>query len=230
MKKIAIVTGNAIGLGQAISARLEELGYEKPQLIRSKDYNLKSLEACQRLVQETIDKYGRLDLLVNNVGNYVEGYMDEISYNDFEEMIDSNFKSAYYMSREALPYLRRNEVKKSRGIDEKQHAITSIINIGYCGLGKLSPPTNVIEYQAAKTALLVLTKGIAKQEMPNGITVNMLSPGSLENTVEDHQEIVKRIPAGRLASLDEACNMVQYFLENDYITGQNIELAGARAL
>ncbi len=215
-KKFAIVTGNGLGLGKAISERLESIGYEKPLVIRSKDYDLKSLEACKRLVQDHIDKFGRLDLLVNNVGNYVEGYMDEISYHDFEDMIDSNFKSAYYMSREALAHLRKTSASK-------------IINIGYCGLNKLSPPINVIEYQAAKTALLVLTKGMAKEEMQNGITVNMLSPGSLENTVED-ESIIEKIPAGRLASLEEACDVIEYFLKNDYITGQNLELAGARAL
>ena len=74
-----------------------------------------------------------------------------------------------------------------------------------------------------------MTKGMAKEEIKHGVTINMISPGSLENTCED-ETVLDIIPANRFASLDEANKMLQYFLENDYVTGQNLELAGGRAL
>jgi len=213
--KVAIVTGNAKGLGLAISEYLAQNGYKKLEIIRSKDYNLKNFEDCQKLVENTRERYGGIDLLVNNLGNYETGYIDKISVENWQEMMDSNLNSAFYMSKLCLQNLREHKGK--------------IINIGYCGLEKLSPPTEQIAYQVAKTGLLTLTKGMAKEEAQYGVTVNMLSPGSLENTVET-KDILEKIPMKRFGSLDEAIRIIEFFLNNNYITGQNIELAGGRAL
>jgi len=215
MHKIAIVTGNYQGLGKAISEYLPSLGYQEPDLIRSAEYNLCSPDACQRLIKNIIDKYGRLDLLVNNVGNYITGYIDDYSIEAWHEMFNSNLNSAFYMMKFALPYLRQTKGK--------------IINLGYCGLNKLSPPPEIFAYQAAKTALLVTTKAIAKAEAANQVTVNMISPGSLENTIED-SSVLEIIPMKRFAELEEAVRLVEFFVKNDYITGQNLEIAGGRAL
>lgn len=214
-KKIALVTGNHKGLGKAISERLVELGYEKPLEIRSKDFDLTKSEDCLRLVSLVIEKYGRLDLLVNNVGDYRKGYIDECSIEDWHAMLDSNLNSAFYLSKFAIEYLRKVKGK--------------LINIGLCGLGKLSPPPELLAYQVAKTGLLALTKTMAKAEATNQVTVNMISPGSLENSVEG-QAALPRIPMGRLGSLDEVVRAVEFIVANDYVTGQNVEIAGARGL
>ena len=213
--KVAIVTGNAKGLGASISDYLSENGYKKLEIIRSKDYNLKNFDDCAKLVKNTQERYGSIDLLINNLGNYETGYIDKISIESWHEMIDSNLNSAFYMSKLCLQNLRENKGK--------------IINIGYCGLEKLSPPTDHIAYQIAKTGLLTLTKAMAKEEAQHGVTVNMLSPGSLENTIET-RNVLEKIPMKRLGSLDEAVKVIEFFLNNSYITGQNIELAGGRAL
>ena len=213
--KVAIVTGNYKGLGAAISSYLAEHGYKKPEVIRSKDYNLKNYEDCQKLVKNIQERYGSVDLLVNNLGNYEVGYVDKFGVDQWQEMIDSNLNSAFYMSKLCLQDLRANKGK--------------LINIGYCGLEKLSPPPDHCAYQVAKTGLLTLTKAMAKEEAQHGVTVNMLSPGSLENTVET-KDILEKIPMKRFGSLDEAVRIVDFFLNNPYVTGQNIELAGGRAL
>jgi NAD(P)-dependent dehydrogenase (short-subunit alcohol dehydrogenase family) len=213
--KVAIVTGNGRGLGEAISNYLINHGYKKPEVIRSKDYNLKNYEDCERLVKNIQERYGHVDLLVNNVGNYETGYIDKFSIESWHEMLDSNLNSAFYMSKLCIQDLRANQGK--------------IINIGYCGLEKLSPPPDHFAYQIAKTGLLTLTKAMAKEEAQHGVTVNMISPGSLENTVET-KDILEKIPMKRFGSLDEAVNLVDFFLNNSYVTGQNLELAGARAL
>lgn len=214
-KKIAIVTGNNVGLGKAISKELLEHGYAKPELIRSKDYDLCKASDCERLIDQTLSKYGRLDLLVNNVGNYVEKDINDISYDEWHEMFNSNLHSSFYLIKKALPALREAQGR--------------ILNIGYCGIAKQSPPVNVVAYQAAKTALWVLTKGVAKQEAANSVLVNMLSPGSLENTIEP-PSIKSKIPLGELGNLKSAADAALFLINSNYMTGQNLEFAGGRAL
>lgn len=214
-KKIALVTGNFKGLGKAISEKLVEIGYATPLVVRSKDFDLTKVVDCQKLVNSVLEKYGKLDLLINNVGDYERGYVDDFSIESWQHMINSNLNSAFYLSKFALASLRETKGK--------------IINIGFCGLEKLSPPPAVFAYQVAKTGLLTLTKAMAKAEAVSGLTVNMISPGSMENTVEHDSELV-RIPMGRFAKLEEVVNVVEFVLANDYLTGQNIEVAGGRAL
>jgi 3-oxoacyl-[acyl-carrier protein] reductase len=213
--KIALVTGNRTGIGKAISEFLVLNGYEVPLELRSKDYDLRQSKDCQKLAKDFIDKYGQIDLLVNNVGNYETGYIDECSADSWREMFASNTDSVFFLTKYLLP-----ELRKSKG---------KILNLGFCGLEKLSAPADHIAYQAAKTATLVLTKAIAKEEAVNGLTVNMISPGSMENTIET-DDCLLRIPMNRLGTLTELCSIVGLIISNDYLTGQNIEIAGGRAL
>lgn len=214
MSKIAIVTGNGKGLGKRLSERLAELDYEKPIEIRSKDFDLTKADDCQKLIDLVINKYGRLDLLVNNLGNYVAKSIDDISISEWEDLIGSNLNASFYMCKFALPYLRQSQGK--------------IINIGFASLEKFNPKPNIIAYHAAKTGLLSLTQGLALAEAQHKVLVNMVSPGSMENTVK-HNAIAS-IPLGRLGTLDEVSNAVLFFVNSDYITGQNLEVSGGWGL
>jgi NAD(P)-dependent dehydrogenase (short-subunit alcohol dehydrogenase family) len=235
-KKIALVTGNFQGLGKALSDSLTKLGYEQPQVIRSKDYDLKQASAADRLIKDTIDKYGRLDLLINNVGNYVNQHISSYPHNAWREMFASNVDASFYLAQAALPYLRQVKDSNSSSLNHEEGNTKTndkpingrIINIGYAGIEKFSPSVNTVAYQAAKTALLVLTKGLAKAEVENRVLVNMLSPGYLENTVID--EFMPDMPLERFGTLAEACKCVHFILDNDYLTGENISLAGGWGL
>lgn len=215
MGRLALVTGNHVGIGKAISEFLMDNGYEVPMTIRSSDYDLTKQDDCKKLANDFISEYGQIDLLVNNVGNYETGYIDDYSIDSWKEMFSSNTDSVFFMTKYLIKELRKTKGK--------------IINIGFCGLEKLSPPSDHFAYQAAKTATLVLTKAIAKKEAENNVTVNMISPGSMENTIET-DNYLSRIPMNRPGTLDELCQIVKLIVENDYLTGQNIEIAGARAL
>lgn len=215
MKRLALVTGNHVGIGKAISEFLLENGYEVPMTVRSGDYDLRTEAACKKLSDDFINNYGQIDLLVNNVGNYETGYIDDFNPEAWREMFASNTDSVFFMTKYLLPELRKVKGK--------------IINLGFCGLEKLSAPADHFAYQAAKTAVLVMSKSIAKKEAELGVTVNMISPGSMENTIET-DDCLSRIPVNRLGTLDELCQIVKLIIENDYLTGQNIEIAGGRAL
>lgn len=186
MKKVALVTGNYQGLGKAISDKLIAEGYEEPMIVRSKDYDLTKVENCQRLVKDVITKYGQLDLLVNNVGNYINKNISELSFEEWHELFDSNLNASFYLSQLALP-----ELRKSNGC---------IVNIGLVDIESLETTANVGAYQAAKTALLVYSKALNQAE--DKVSVQVYSPGYLENSVD--------LPSdGReLTSLSEAANQV----------------------
>ncbi len=212
--KVAIVTGNNVGLGRALTEKLPDIGYLKPEIIRSADYDLKNSDSAIKLVKETVERFGAIDLLINNVGNYINKPISQFSFSEWDEMIDSNLNSAFYLSQTALPYLR-----ESRG---------RILNIGFASMERLDPGVNVTAYQAAKTGLLVMTRGMAKEEAENGVLINMLSPGYMENTVMD--PIMPKMPLNRFATLDEAVSAAFFLIQSDYITGQNLELAGGWGL
>ena len=215
MSKFALVTGNTQGIGKAITEFLVQHGYQVPMQLKSEDYDLRKSGDCKKLAQDFIANYGQIDLLVNNVGNYETGYIDEFTEEQWHEMFSSNADSCFFMTKYLIAELRRTKGK--------------IINLGFCGLEKLSAPANHFAYQAAKTVVLTMTKALAKAEAVNGLTVNMISPGSMENTIES-KDCLERIPMQRLGKLDELCQIVKLIIENDYLTGQNIEIAGARAL
>ncbi len=216
-KKIAIVTGNHKGLGKAISEALIEHGYEQPLVVRSSDYDLRTAEAAERLVNDTITKYGRLDLLINNVGDFIHKDIGELSIEEWQEMINSNLNSAFYVCHYALPHLRQ------------LHSLPKhILNIGYAGMEHFRTYPSTTAYQAAKAGLLVLTKGLAKAEGANNILVNMLSPGHMENSIAPYN--LDNISLGRLATLEEASSAAMFLINHSYITGQNLEVAGGWGL
>jgi len=212
--KIALVTGNAKGIGKALSDWLKKNGYEVPLVLRSKDYDITLPDTATKLADLIIKDYGRIDLLINNVGNYIPKYIYEMTVTEWHEMMNSNFNSAFYLSKAFLPHLRATQGQ--------------IINMGFAGLSKLSPNPRVIAYQSAKTGLLLLTKGMALEEAKYGLRVNMISPGSMINTVV-HSGL-DRIPLGRLGEYSEIISVLEMILSNQYLTGQNIEVAGGYGL
>lgn len=212
--KVAIVTGNNTGLGRALTERLPEIGYQRPEVIRSSDYDLKRSESATRLIKDTVERFGGIDLLINNVGNYINKPISQFAFDEWDEMIASNLNSAFYLSQAAIPYLRETGGR--------------ILNIGFASMERLNPNVNVTAYQAAKTGLLVMTRGMAKEEAENGVLINMLSPGYMENTVMD--PIMPKMPLNRFATLDEAVSAAFFLIQSDYITGQNLELAGGWGL
>ncbi len=218
-QKIAIVTGNYKGLGKSISEALTNLGYQEPDIIRREDYDLTQASNAQRLVRDTLNRYGRLDLLINNVGDFIHKNISEIDINEWQNMINSNLNSAFYMCHFALEALRASA---------SSMRASHILNIGYAGMEHFRTFPATTAYQAGKAGLLVLSKGLAKSEGPNNILVNMLSPGHMENTIGPYA--LENISLGRLASLKEARDAALFLISQNYITGQNLEVAGGWGL
>jgi 3-oxoacyl-[acyl-carrier protein] reductase len=228
----ALVTGSAKGIGKAIVLALAQQGYDvvvhyqhsqteaQEVATLASSFGVKTLclqadvskpNQAQNLIAQTHQHFGRLDVLVNNVGNYHRGPLDELAVETWLEMFDSNLHSTFYTCQAAVPLMRTNGGR--------------IVNIGYAGAEHLIARPGIVAYGIAKTGVILYSKALAKTEIKNNITVNVVSPGVIENSVT---QPVAEIPIGRAGKLDELVSAVLYFLSPDasYVTGVTLEVAG----
>ncbi len=228
----ALVTGSAKGIGKAILLALAQKGYdvmvhyknsqkeaEEVATLASSfgvktlclQADLRNASEAQSLVTQTHDYFGRLDVLVNNVGNYHYGPLKDLSVETWHEMFDSNLHATFYTCQTAVSLMRNSGGR--------------IVNIGYAGAEHLVARPNIAAYSIAKTGVILYSKALAKTEIKNNITVNVVSPGVIENSIS---QPLTEIPIGRSGKLDELVSAVLFFVspEASYITGTTLEVAG----
>jgi len=233
MQKVAVVTGSVKGLGKAIALSLVEGGFtavihfrksksdaEKLlNLVRKKSPksimvfgDLTDEKQVKLMFDQVYKTLGRVDLLVNNVGNFLYKEFSKTTNSEFKDIIESNLYSALFCSRAVLPQMR----KQKSGY---------IINIGSVGAGTMTVTEKSTPYFMAKNALYSLTKIMAWEEAGYGIHINMISPASLETDIFKAEDF----PMGRSANYDDVVKILKFLTSNDayYINGANIEVAGA---
>jgi 3-oxoacyl-[acyl-carrier protein] reductase len=237
------VTGSTRGIGRAIALRLAREGYRlalnfagDPSAAESTLSETRALspasfvvradvgtaEGAARAVQEATERLERLDLLVNNVGPFLERPLAETTDSEWRLMIDGNLGSAFWCSRAALPGMRRRHWG-------------GIINIG--ALNAEVSPGMTLEapaYFAAKSALAMITRMLARSEGPHNIRVNAISPGYIETEnyagwdPTEQARVRATIPAGRFGRPEEVAEAVA-FLASDrasYISGAVLHVHG----
>lgn len=233
IRRAALVTGSSKGIGRGIALALAGAGFDvaihylhssteaEAVKLEAEQHGVRavtvqadvtSLTEAQELVHAAEKHFGRLDVLVNNVGNYVRKSLMDLEPGEWHEMLDSNLNATYYTCRAAIPIMR------AQGFGR-------IVNIGFAGSGNLVARPGIVAYAIAKTGVELLTKAIARTEMQHGITANVVAPGVIENSIS---QPITDIPAGRLGRLEEVSSAVLYFVlpGSEYITGQTIEVAG----
>lgn len=229
MSKVALLTGSAKGIGRAILLALAKKGFDVAVHYRSSESaaeqtrleaealgvravklqaDITQLEQAQGLVDKVVDKLGGLQVLVNNVGDYIKKPIDQVSSQEWHQILDTNLNATFYLTQAAIPHLR---------------GWGRVINIGYAGAQNLIARPAITPYVIAKTGVILYSKALAEQLASQGITVNVVSPGIAENSVS---KPVEDIPMGRLAHLEELAQAVIFFIENEYLTGQVVEVSG----
>lgn len=166
-------------------------------------------EFIRRLNAEFPDISG----LVNNVGNYLIDSALATAPKLWAELFQINFHAPFTLIQSLIP-----SIKRVKG---------SIVNIGAAGLSSVPADTYSTAYTATKLALWMLTKSLAKELAPSEVSVNMVSPGLLDNSIDMPQDL-SFFPMKRPGTSQEVAYVVAFLLEknNSYITGQNIEVAG----
>lgn len=235
--KYALVTGSAKRLGKDIALQLTEQGYtvlfhyftSNKEIAELKKYfkkinkpfhafkaDIKDKNQIKKMAKWVKENFGKLDLLVNNVGNYKLANISEYSVEDWDDTIQSNLNGAFY----CIHYLL-DLIKKSQG---------NIINIGYANVDSIQANVNTTAYSISKTGLLILTKSLAKDLGKDNVRVNMISPGHQENSIDLPKNYKKEIPLQRPGTSADIFSAITFILENKYVTGINLEVAGGYSL
>ena len=242
--KVALVTGGTRGIGRKIAEKFAENGYNLVlnyvssnvdlEVIKEafKKYNTSVLilkadvskyEECENLVKEAINKFGKVDVLVNNAGITKDGLIAMMKEENFSKVIDVNLKGTFNMCRNLVPYMMKN---KSGNIVN----ISSVVGIvGNAGQSN---------YAASKAGVIGFSKALAKELAVRNIRVNAVAPGFIDTDMTSilsdkvKENIYSQIPLKRMGKAKEVANVV-YFLsseESSYITGQVINVYGGMVM
>ena len=237
-RKVAVVTGGARRLGRHLCLSLADRGYDVVVIYRASEDEAREVatDVAARGVRGRALKVdvaskvavadafanisateGRVDLLVNNVGNYNPQDVTTLDPDVWDATLSTNLSGAYYCCYHALTHMLDGG---------------NIINIGMAGLEGIRANTRGADYYVSKTGLLVLTRALAAGYASRHIRVNMVSPGQLENSIDlpPPNEISRWVPLGRSGTLDDIAQAMHYLLDAAYVTGANIDVAGGYRL
>lgn len=238
MNKVVIVTGASRGIGRNIATTLAKKGYivianynksenkaiELQQNLEKENIKIDIFKAdvsnrdeVKKLVQFVINKYKKIDCVINNAGiDQVKMFLD-ITDADWNNMISNNLNSVFYMCQEVLPYM----------IHEKNGVIINISSIwGVTGASCES------HYAVSKAGVDALTKSLAKEMGPSNIRINSIAPGFIDTEMnnnlneEEKQEIKEEIPLQKIGKVEDVSRTVEWIIEDEYITGQVISVNG----
>jgi 3-oxoacyl-[acyl-carrier protein] reductase len=233
-----MVTGGARRLGRHLASVLSARGYDLVILYKTSEAEALSLvremtdagvgaralavdvgieSQVAAVFAELARGEGRVDLLVNNVGNYNPQHVTQLTPAVWDATLATNLSGAYYCCHHALKLMTHGG---------------NIINIGMAGLEGIRANVHGTDYYVSKTGLLVLTRALASAYAKQGIRVNMVSPGQLENSIDlpAPSEIGRFVPLGRAGRLEDIAQAVAYLLDATYVTGVNIDVSGGYRL
>lgn len=241
MKKVALITGASRGIGKAVAERLDADGFKTALIYLHSEDKAKELadslanesriyccdvsdgSAVNETVKKVVSDFGRIDLLVNNAGIAGQKLFTDITDSDWDKMLGTNLSSVFYFSRAVLPGM----------INRKEGKIINIASMW----GEIGASCEV-HYSAAKAGVIGLTKALAKEVAPSGITVNAVSPGVIMTDMmssfseDDVKALTEEIPLLRTGTPADVAGCVSFLAGSDagYITGQVISVSGGMVI
>lgn len=238
MVKTIIVTGGSRGIGAAIVNLLAKeghnviLNYNKSEEIAkkiqeeftNKGYHVEIFKAdvskreeVKKLVDFTIQKFKKIDVLINNAGISQTKLFTDITEEDWNTMLNIDLNSVFHMTQEVVPYM----------IHEKEGCIINISSIwGMVGA------SCEVHYSTAKAGVDAMTKSLAKELGPSNIRVNSIAPGIIDTDMNKYlspkeiQAIKEEIPLGKIGDTLSVAKCARWLIEDNYTTGQIIGING----
>ena len=238
INKVAIVTGGSRGIGSEIVRMLAGKNYEvvlnynkseaaakkiqqellgKGKKIEIFKADVSKRKEVKNLIKFTLDKFYKIDVLINNAGIAQEKLFTEISDNDWNKMIETNLNSVFYCTQEVLPTM----IKRQKGC---------IINIS--SIWGITGGSCEVAYSTTKSAINGLTKALAKELGPSHIRINSIAPGIIDTemnknlTKQDLEDIKNEIPLERIGKPEDIAKCINWLVEDSYTTGQIISVNG----
>ena len=242
-KKVALVTGGSRGIGKKVAEKFAKQGYNLVINYVSENTNIDEItkeikqvatqeieilfvkgdvtnfNSCEQLVSKAIEKFGKIDVLVNNAGITKDNLLMRMKEEEFDKVIEVNLKGTFNMTKNVIPYM----MKKRYG---KIVNISSVVGVG--------GNAGQCNYAASKAGIIGFTKSIAKELASRNILANCIAPGFITTDMtavlsdEVKEKISNQIPLKNLGTAQEIANAV-FFLageEYTYITGQVLNVDG----
>jgi NAD(P)-dependent dehydrogenase (short-subunit alcohol dehydrogenase family) len=225
----AIVTGASSGIGLSLTQALLEHGYHvvanSRTISTSKDLkpsnnlvlvdgDIGKKQTAANVASMAIEKFGRIDLLVNNAGIFMAKPFTEYTEEDFALMIGTNVASFFYMTQQVIPAMRK----------QKSGHIVSI-----CTSLVDQPVAGTCLPVVTKSALVAASRELAIEYAADGIRVNTISPGVINTPMhahEDHEPLKKLSPLHRLGEVQEIVDAILYLTSAQFVTGENLRVDG----
>ncbi|MEY8396058.1 SDR family oxidoreductase [Lachnospiraceae bacterium 45-P1] len=239
MSKTVLVTGSSRGIGRAIALKYASLGFSvvincarSLPALKEVEKEIKALgapclavcadvgkkEDCIRLFEEISKTFGSVDILVNNAGISRVGLLQDMGFEEWDNLIAANLSSVFHCCKLSIPSM----IQKQAG-----HIINISSVWGVCGASCEAA------YSASKGGVNALTKALAKELAPSHIQVNAIACGAIDTDMnhflseEEASGLLEEIPAGRMGTPDEVARMVLSLTESPaYLTGQVIKFDG----
>jgi NAD(P)-dependent dehydrogenase (short-subunit alcohol dehydrogenase family) len=238
--KVAIVTGAAKGIGKAISLALAKNGVlpvivdidlKNAEMVRNEieeagistialDVDVSNVEAIKGMVKNVIERFGTVDILVNNAAIVHDTDIEDIDEEEWDRIMAVNLKSVFFCSQQVLPYM-------------KKQGWGRIINLSSIA-GRMGGYAGGLGYSASKAGIIGLSMGFARRVAAQNITVNVIAPGPtkteiLKNIPEDRMaKVIEIIPMKRLGRPENIAETVVFLVSEgaDFITGAIIDVNG----
>jgi len=238
--RVAFVTGASRGIGKEIAMTLGRAGfrvavtYHTNKLGAQKvvasltslgthglalPMDVREPERVKEAVEAVAKHFGRLDVLVNNVGDFEWKTVTESTLAEWSAILESNLFSVFYATKFALPSMRRQRWGR-------------IINLGSAGAERGFGQAKISAYSAAKAGIVAFTRSLALEEARNGITANVVNPPVIDDkelSLEEAQRLTDaRFPVGRPPTGRDVAEAVRFFASEEaaFITGQVLTVSG----
>ena len=238
MEKIAIVTGGSRGIGKAI---VEDLARKNIKVIANYNHSeekakklkeelekenilidifkadVSKREQVKAMVDNTIKKYGKIDILINNAGIAQEKMFQDITDEDWDNIVKVNLYSVFCTTQEVIPYM----------LNQKSGCIINISSIYGTNGGSCA-----VAYSATKAGIDGMTKSLAKELGPSNIRINSIAPGYIDTDMNEKysekeiEQIKEEIPLEKVGKPEDIAKCIEWLVEDNFTTGQVISING----
>lgn len=237
MNKVILITGASRGIGNNIAKNLAKeniviANYNNSEAeakklkkeLEEKNINIDIIKAdvCNRnqvkeMIKQTIDKYGHIDVLINNAGISQYKLFTDITDSDWAEIMNTNLNSNFIVTQEVV----KNMIHNKEGL---------IVNIS--SIWGITGAAMEVAYSTSKAGIIGLTKSLAKELGPSNIRVNAIAPGIINTSMnskfseEEINNIQEEIPLEKIGEPEEITKCIEWLIKDNYTTGQVISING----